>query len=163
MPAETYYAFFGAVIGSLIIGLIVTYTYAAIEDRKYPEQPVTTTTKVFMILAFLLVGFLIFGVYYAYTMQDNVPKAVFTDADFEEYKKSTKFLQDFEAKREKIPKVIVNQQCDSNDTCYVGIPKPKTPQTPKISAFGQNSKWGNPNAGWENSGWNSDPSTQWMQ
>ena len=159
MPAETYYAFFGSVIGSLLIGLIVTYVYAAIEDKKYPEQPVTVTTKVFMVLAFVLLGFLIFAIYYAYTLHDKLPKAVFTDKDFEQYKKSTKFLQEFEAKREKIPKVVVQQQCDSKDACYVGVPKPKTPKAPTfVPTFQtrQTNSWdASTGSGWE-TGWNND-------
>jgi hypothetical protein len=111
--------FGGTTLTSLVIGGIVTATYVTVENRKHPEEPVSTTTIVFMMLCFVLLGLFAFSLYYAYTKPTTVgvTGAIITEGDIARVKASEQNIKDYKSKVAKLPRLDVTDHCEG-DICF---------------------------------------------
>jgi len=154
-------AVFGIVIAvSLVIGGIITITYVTIEDEKHPDEPVSKLTIASMMIAFVLLGAVVYGVYHIYTATpDPKSKAFITEKEISLFKDSTEYIKNYVAKVKTIPKADLTPVCDSDNLCVGGFkptPKPECKPCPiggtsTVPSFGfpAYKPFGKPQTTWE--------------
>lgn len=115
---------------ALVVGAIVTATYVGVENKKNPDNPVSTTTIVFMMGSFVLLGLLAYAIYYfvVHASTKGIPasEVLLTKKDIKNVESAKKTLKDFNDTVNKLPEIIVKETCNAPDVCYGGA-KPTAP------------------------------------
>lgn len=117
---------------SLVVGGIVTATYVSIENKKNPNTPVSTTTIVFMMGSFLLLGLLSYAIYHvSFVNVKGIPvdEVILTKTDVDKVVKCAERIQKYNDTINKLPEVNVEEICKSKDVCFGNV-KPKPPSQP---------------------------------
>jgi len=117
---------------SLVVGGIVTATYVGVENKKNPTNPVSTTTIVFMMVCFFLLGLLSYGIYHvSFVNVKGIPASdvILSKSDVDRVVKYAEHIQKYNDTLHKLPEVNVEEMCRSKDTCFGNV-KPKPSSAP---------------------------------